>query len=138
MISDRQKQKVVEAALRVSRAKDELQKAEKDFDLALGQVGRSKGRKPTTDRTLDTNGEPLGESEPNTNGTGKGNFSERIAAVLQSNPKKAWKYEEIQQRIPDIKIESLRPLLYRLAKAKKPLARKSGRGKFKATEPELS
>lgn len=121
-----------EAALKLARAKDAANEAQREFDSLYAQI-EGKGREKAPVERQPSGGGISVRTEQASAGAA-GNYSERIVAVMRTAPKKKWTYAEIAEQVPGIKTASLRPLLSRLARASSPLVVKASRGKYKLAE----
>jgi len=66
----------------------------------------------------------------------KGSHTARILGILKSDATRDWDHIQIREKLPDLEIKSIRPLLYRLVDSGK--AEKIGKGRFKAVLKQLA
>ena len=126
------KQKLQEAAIEVANLKRMLVEAERNFDALYKQVtSGAKAKKNTpTDGTNDENSQDETIKLFGNMISPAANFTDRIGALLISEPNKEWSYADIKKKLPDVPNTTIPSLLFRLKKNGK--AVKSGRGKWKA------
>jgi hypothetical protein len=127
------KEKLEEAALELGRVKYELYEAQKRFDLLYKRV--AEGGKPAKSARM---ARPQTPPSPVTALAGAppgqpGRVSDRIEAVLTSDPRKKWKYDDIGEKLPGVSKNTIRALLFKLRKDGK--VSKVGRGQWKAPKP---
>ena len=127
------KEKLEQAALELGRAKFELNEAQRRVDLIYKRV--AEGGKPTKTASQAKPQTPpspvtaLAEAPPER----PGRVSDRIEAVLVSDPRKKWNYDAIGEKLPGVSKNTIRALLFKLRKDGK--ASKVGRGQWKAPKP---
>jgi hypothetical protein len=122
------KQKLQEAAIEVAGLKRMLAEAERNFDLLYKQAtSGSKGKKISPADS--TNSDDENKSVQKTLSQLAANFTDRVLALLTSEPDKEWGYDDILKELPGIQKTTLPTLLFRLKKAGK--VAKVGRGLWK-------
>ena len=127
------KQKLQEAAIEVADLKRMLADAERNFDALYKQVtsgAKAKKSSPTegvNDQSYQDEAIKIFAKafQP------AANFTDRIEALLISEPNKEWSYGDIKQKLPDIPNTTVPSLLFRLKKNGKAI--KAGRGKWRAS-----
>jgi hypothetical protein len=127
------KEKLEQAALELGRAKFELNEAQRRFDLIYKRV--AEGGKPTkTARQAKPQTPPApATAQPESPTAQPGRVSDRIEAVLASDPKKKWNYDAIGEKLSGVPRNTIRALLFKLRNDGK--ASKVGRGQWKAPKP---
>src|SRR5437879_2104263 len=124
------KDKLEEAALELGRVKFELYEAQKRFDLLYKRVAEG-GRPAKTPRGSKSQTPPVpAAAAAAAPASQPGRISDRIEAVLNSDPRKKWKYDNIAEKLPSVSRNTIRALLFKLRKDGKAL--KVGRGQWKA------
>jgi len=122
------KEKLQRAAVEVERAEQLLIQAERYYDALFRQVSSgSKAQKSWPNEKVSNSGS---KTQMRLVKKPRVKFTDRLEALILSEPNKEWSYTEIFKTLPDIPTETVRSLLFRLKKAGKVTQAK--RGKWKA------
>jgi hypothetical protein len=126
MATTKQITRVREAAKQLELAEANILEAKREFSLAVKDLeGKGKKEKNSASQIKQLVQSAQAVESPAQNV----GVSDRILALIQSDPKKVWSFAEVGKRLPEAKIDSIRALLPRLVRLGK--ATKEGRGKFK-------
>jgi hypothetical protein len=119
---------IEKAALAVTEARRALAESEQQLQVA---IRRAAGVLQGQDQNGNTSIEVIPPAPiPHINGEQGQSITERIVAVLESDPKKRWNYDEIAGHIPNTTAKSVRALLYRLEQNNR--VKKAGRGLYRS------